>query len=116
MDSFIKDPTGPIFAKKDGKYGYLCRYDGSIVIPFQFTGYCDQSAFCDGYPLGDNIDWSDDGNGHKQVHVLLRAGCMHRMYNEKEEGRIGSSNENLDSDEACFCCCDGVGVHTTCNI
>lgn len=72
-DSFTTDPTGPIFAKKDGTYGYLRRYDGGIVIPFQFTGCCAQSEFCDGYALGDNIVWYEDGTGHKHVHVLLRA-------------------------------------------
>ena len=52
FDFFTTDPDSPIFVQQDGLWGYVSRKNGSVIIPFIFSGYCDLSEFMSGYALG----------------------------------------------------------------
>ena len=50
------DGSGPIAVQNtDGLTGYISRTNGSIAIPFQYTGESEHPAFSEGYALAANI-------------------------------------------------------------
>lgn len=59
-DYYTTDIDSPIFCEQNEKFGYISRSDGTLIIPFVFSGYCELSEFFAGYALGCNIIVKED--------------------------------------------------------
>lgn len=69
-DFFCTDPQYPILVGLDGSYYYVDRKTCELAFAASFSGYCEYSEFYNGYALGVDIKYLEDGGIQKSIRLL----------------------------------------------
>lgn len=73
-DFFCTDPHYPILVGLDGSYHYVDRKTCELAFAVSFSGYCEYSEFYNGYALGVDIKYLEDGGIQKKYTLINTEG------------------------------------------